>query len=343
MTTITILYTLLLHVLSTTYLTVTTAATETTPLPTTTTTIASSAHSLRRWIESAENGHVLSALDLRYEIHNNINADKNNTRGQWKFWAAAPFRKGDVIAKIPATHILQPLSSSSSSPSPLSSHLGLPCDMVRRVAQELALGPDSTFAPLLDHLQELTIETWPIPSMWSAPAKNLLRRLLLIDPMEIEPRLQSWTSLSSTPLPPHNPVDWITKEYFKGCKGSKLHISAAALTVTWGGNDSMIIPLVSLFHHRNGPYTNVDIITPWSSPHRTDDGSIYFVTTRDVAQDEPLALSYNLCHECGKRKERYGTAGMSGMSRFRSPPPSLPSLSESRMIHATDTDSAPRV
>ena len=303
------------------------------------------AHALRRWIEEAEGGHVHPNVELlprKVPLHHPSHLSSSPSPQQrptsWWFAAKGPLRKGEVIAVIPDTHVFQLSTSSTTDPMK-----EFPCDMVEAVAQELELGELSFYAPMFQHLQELSLDVFPIPSLWSSPSRQLLRQLLSIvsddkddddDDNDIHRRRTHDPSLN---LPPRDPVEWITQDYLTNCYGdshnhhnddndeessssiapSGRSIVAAAMTITWKEDGFRIIPLSSLFLHRNGPtYTNVDMgrrksRLSSSRSHNTDTTTAFHVVAlRDIAAGEFLSWTHNLCNECGRRRQGgYGTAG----------------------------------
>ena len=294
-------------------------------------------HALRRWIEEAEGGHVHPNVELlprKVPLHHPSHLSSSRPTSWW-FAAKGPLRKGEVIAVIPDTHVFQ-LSTTD----PMKE---FPCDMVEAVAQELELGELSFYAPMFQHLQELTLDVFPIPSLWSSPSRQLLRQLLSIvsddkddDDNENHRRRTHDPSLN---LPPRDPVEWITQDYLTNCYGdshnnhnddndeessssssiapSGRSILAAAMTITWKEDGFRIIPLSSLFLHHNGPtYTNVDMgrrksRLSSSRSHNADvTTAFHVVALRDIAPGEFLSWTHNLCNECGRRRQGgYGTAG----------------------------------
>jgi hypothetical protein len=250
------------------------------------------------WIEAADGGHVDPRVGFSWK--------NEQQQGQWWFSATESFKVGDVVASIPSSHVL------SSSESVVGGEDDLSCDMVTVVARELDLGDASNFAPLLNQLKEVTLKQFPIPSLWSAPSRRLLDRLLRPD-VDDDDESDSSTVLEdpSLVIPPKDLVHWISHDYLRGCQGSPRHIDAAALTITWGNEQQdhrrRMVPLQSLFQHRNGNFTNVDTVMS------TTDGSFHVVAIRDIAQGELLTVSHNhLCEGCGNgggRRQGYGTAG----------------------------------
>jgi hypothetical protein len=331
-----------------------------------TTSSSRTAQALRRWIEDAEGGQVHPAVELlprRVPLHHHHSSPSQTQQqrpSSWWFAAKGPLRKGEVIAVIPDTHVFQPSTTGSSSASSSSSdpttttELFSWCDMVAAVDQELERGDSSYYAPLFHHLQEVALDVFPIPSVWSSPSRHLLRQLLSLvhdhddddDDDDNDNNHSRPTHDPSWNLPPRDPVEWITHDYVTNCYNESSHnnnendendendnessssssssfllsgrsILAAAMTVTWKEEGFRIIPLSSLFLHRNGPYTNVDMGRR-RSRRRSDDGAATTVTTafhvvalRDISPGEFLSWSHNLCHECGRRRQGdYGTAGM---------------------------------
>ena len=323
------------------------------------------AQALRRWIEDAEGGLVHPAVELlprRVPLHPRHSSPSQQQQRPLSWWFAAkgPLRKGEVIAVIPDTHVFQPSttagsSSSSADPTMTTTELFSWCDMVAAVDQELERGDSSFYAPLFHHLQEVALDVFPIPSVWSSPSRHLLRQLLSLPHDDDHhddvnhthhPRP---TYNPSWNLPPRDPVEWITHDYVTNCYDESSHnhhnnhhnhhnhnndndendnesssssssfllsgrsILAAAMTVTWKEEGFRIIPLSSLFLHRNGPHTNIDMGRRRS---RRSDGTtvttaFHVVALRDIAPGEFISWSHNLCNECGRRRQGdYGTAGM---------------------------------
>jgi len=331
------------------------------------------AFQLKQWVETTKGGYIHPSVGLVYNTPTTTSTitatttttlknvttltTNNESNGRWVLGTTTNvLRKGEVVAIIPSSIVLknkqqQPSSSSSS---PFTSNEkdngdDLSCSMIKTILKELELGIHSHFLPLLNHLKEMTLDLYPIPSLWNDSGRQLLRRLLHDhdddddgdhkNTNKEEDESSSSSSIKS-PLPPKYPTEWITHDYLQFCtlasfssKGrqqqrsqqkqeqeqTKLGPIAAAMTVSWV-EDSMIIPLSSLLLHRNGQYTNVEMVKAIQRITKDDDDDnddhsssvTAIVALRDIEVGEVLTWSHNLCKDCQRRRQHgYGTAGTS--------------------------------
>lgn len=153
----------------------------------------------------------------------------------------------------------------------------LNCQAIQNFLHESRLGEASNYAPLIDSLPPLRL-----PNLWSDAAQELLEAILGRDE-------------EGQDLPPMG-ATWYLEANYEDCPGSsESDLPAAAYFY----QQSVIVPFMNFFNHRNGHYTNVDF-----SPLLADQ-SIQFRATQDIAQGSELYLSLNQCKYC--HDELYGT------------------------------------
>eukprot|EP00555_Chaetoceros_dichaeta_P002053 CAMPEP_0198248886 /NCGR_PEP_ID=MMETSP1447-20131203/544_1 /TAXON_ID=420782 /ORGANISM="Chaetoceros dichaeta, Strain CCMP1751" /LENGTH=1199 /DNA_ID=CAMNT_0043933377 /DNA_START=21 /DNA_END=3621 /DNA_ORIENTATION=+ len=159
------------------------------------------------------------------------------------------------------------------------------CQLVRNLVTEMKLGDESHYAPYVNYL--LAEPFGQLPSSWSNAGRAFLTNML--------------EKHTTDKIPPIEPADWLD-DWYQGCKGSRNRLEEqAALHVTQRSWDDILIPVYDMMSHRNGIYFN----TESNSVH--GDADITVKAKRDIKAGEEINTSYNLCEDCGNRRETYGS------------------------------------
>ena len=208
-------------------------------------------------------------------------------RGVTGIVATQSIPKGQLLATIPWSHILTTDEENDDSTRDPSIEGSIDCKLVKTISREFALGKDSRYAPLMMFLEDAS-QRPPmnhLPSNWTNQGKKLLKFI-------------------TKDIPPVEPVEWLTNDFYKQCKGKRKDATSALLEVQWASTQFIgIVPLLAgMYRHRNGQYTNAD-----STTYKGD--KVNIVATRDIQAGETIYVSHNLCEECQYRHTEYGTAG----------------------------------
>jgi len=148
------------------------------------------------------------------------------------------------------------------------------CDTVRNLLKERHLEEQSAFKPYLDFVYS---GMTPLPSAWSKEGRDLIDEVLGID---LWP--ESLTDSSFADTCENDATTTTTEEQ-----------EEAFLLVLRRSWDDVMVPLLDMPNHRNGPWLNTD---NRNSVHSGED--IVVVARRDIEADEQLYMSYNECFDC---------------------------------------------
>merc|ERR1719343_853975 len=103
-------------------------------------------------------------------------------------------------------------------------------------------------------------------------------------------------------VPPNYATTWLEEDWYEDCDGDPTDdLSAkAAMLVVSRADDDLLVPVYDMYNHRNGKYYNTFM--------KAVRGELYQVTARrDIQPGEQLYNSYNMCDNCGGRRDGYGT------------------------------------
>lgn len=168
------------------------------------------------WVRKG-GGIYHEAQDFRrqeFEVDGDSDSEKKLFAG---VFAKKDIAKGTVLAKIPWKLVIPSDNLEESGQ--------LCCGLVDRLKRELLLGNQSQFAPYIEYVSKLPINS--IPAMWSDAGKKLIEELVGQDNM-----------------PPEDPLWWLVNEWFSDCGGSwedTLGIQAALIVIT-RSDDHILIP-----------------------------------------------------------------------------------------------------
>lgn len=156
------------------------------------------------------------------------------------------------------------------------------CNTTRFIIDEMRKGDDSFFSPYTAYL--LSAPPVNIPSMWSDPAKLLLRKII-----------------GKKQLPPKRATLWMTKYWKEECDGSDdpFEIQAAMQLVSRGDDDTLT-PVYDMYNHRNGKWLN-------TKPKMIEEKRHEMYASQTIEKGDQIFLSYNLCADCFNRHYNFGT------------------------------------
>jgi len=198
-------------------------------------------------------------------------------KGMMGVFATQRIEKGELLCSVPWHATIN-----AGRPIDYPSHLV--CDTVRNLVREMKLGDESEFGPYVKYL--LNQRHGQLPSAWSKPAKELLRRVL------------------DDVLPPFEATDLLTGDWHDACGGADNALeNNAAMLVIQRAEDDLMVPVYDFYNHRNGDYLN-------TVNHRRSQTSFDVTAARGIEVGEQIYISYNMCSNCGNRADTFGTPDM---------------------------------
>jgi len=174
----------------------------------------------------------------------------------------------------------------------------LDCDAVDLLFQELQHaqegssgrggGDPSPFGPYVEYLNDYFNPI--LPAMWSESAQRLWIEML--------------GGMDLGEIPPLNPMTHLVEEWSGRCEGKEEGLKAASILAERGMWNTLMVPTLDWYTHRNGEYTNVEIqVVPGQ----------YFqvIALRNITKGESLHRSLDLCPLCNHEAvdDGYGTPG----------------------------------
>ena len=191
------------------------------------------------------------------------------------------------------------------------------CTTMNAIAKELLLGHDSKFAPYLQHLQHQ--QSLKVPSQYSQQGKELFWEVL-------ESENQVMLMEPTVPYEVREGVPHVCETMYHAHEedtkvpGSGAHAAARwvqqQFAVPLDSSFDAMIPLIDLYPHRNGNFTNVELqIIPHDEQQQQQQHFARLIALRDIVKGERLHTSLNECSTCRFWQEErdevgYGTPGM---------------------------------
>lgn len=208
-------------------------------------------------------------------------------------FATADIAEGTVLSEMPWEYIIEeedetPEQKKQRSFTKLGPQgLRLGCATVLKLVQ--ALKEPKAPTPYIEFLKNVPRNV--LPALWSDAGKALLQDVL--------------GGIDDVSVPPYDLLRPIEFDWQRQCGGDEaiddVTLQAIELVVTRAA-DKRLVPGYDLYNHRNPPNAVAQ-----SSP-----GIKHTVTALgDIKKGEQIFLSYNMCPECGGRREDYGTPGTS--------------------------------
>lgn len=189
-------------------------------------------------------------------------------------FATKDIEAGETLLKIPRTMLITAEGTEDT------------CDTARNLAREMKLGNDSKWAPFINYLNDQPVGQ--LPSAWSQEGKDLLNAIVGYELPPVDP-----------------PMTGLSLEQECGGDDSDLHAHNAYMLVLQRGWDDLLIPYYDMLNHRNGKWLNTEI---HESVH--SDNEIVIVASKHIPKDAEIYGTYDMCFDCGNRKESYGTPEM---------------------------------
>ena len=245
---------------------------------------------LTKWLDSVEGGIFNQKQEIRP-----VNENSDTKNAFYGIFAKEFIAKGELLAQIPWEFII---NDEESNPDLSENDLDgvLKCGTVRNLAKEMkqvqTLGkyikdPNSAskYGPYIQYL--LDQPNGVIPSDWSVKGRRIFQDVL---------------GAKRQLIPPNYATSWLEEDWYQDCNGEptdELGVKAAMIVVS-RADDDLLVPVYDMYNHRNGKYYNTHM--------RVVRGELYQVTARrDIQPGEQLYNSYNMCDNCGGRRDGYGT------------------------------------
>ena len=208
-------------------------------------------------------------------------------------FATADISEGTVLSEIPWEYII--VDESDETPEEKKQRtftklgperLRLGCATVRKLAQALQ---DPQPTPYIEYLKAQPRNI--LPAFWSDQGKALLQDLL--------------GGIQTVSVPPYDLLRPVEYDWQRLCDGGTLDddndVTRQALElVVTRADDKRMVPGYDLYNHDNQP--NAQAVATPGVKHTVR-------AIQPIRAGEQIVVSYNMCPECGGRREDYGTPG----------------------------------
>ena len=247
---------------------------------------------LTKWLANVEGGF----FNPKQEIRAVGDSSDDGGRVFHGIFAKEFIAKGDLLSQIPWEYIITDEETDKNLSRNDFEEAVLKCGTARNLAREMkqvqTLGkyikdPNSAskYGPYIQYLMNQPLGV--IPSEWSAKGRVMLEDVL---------------GGKRQTVPPNYASTWLEEDWYEDCSGDTKDAVAAkaAMLVVSRGDDDLLVPVYDMYNHRNGK---------WYNTHMKVDREVnYQVTARkDIQPGEQIYNSYNMCDNCGGRKDGYGT------------------------------------
>jgi len=243
---------------------------------------------LTTWLSNLEGGFFSPKQEIRA-----VGEERGAFHG---IFAKEFIAKGDLLSQIPWDYIITDEEKDAKLSAKDFDEPVLKCGTARNLAREMKqvqtmgkyikdANSASKYGPYIQYLLDQPLGV--IPSEWSLRGKDMLNNML-----------GGKRQIS----PPNYITTWLTEDWYDDCNGDPQdEISAkAAMLVVSRADDELLVPVYDMYNHRNGIYYNTHM--------KVNRGMNYQVTARkDIQPGDQIYNSYNMCENCGGRKDGYGT------------------------------------
>jgi spermidine synthase/S-adenosylmethionine/arginine decarboxylase-like enzyme len=246
---------------------------------------------LTKWLDSVDGGYFNDKQEVRP-----VNDGSDGSDLFYGIFAKEFIAKGDLLSEIPWEYIITDIETDTSLSRNDFADAVLKCGTARNLAKEMkqvqTLGkyikdPNSAskFGPYIQYL--LDQSTGIIPSDWSFKGKTMFQDIL-------GGRRQT--------VPPQYATTWLDEDWLDDCRGDPNDDlgAKAAMIVVSRADDDLLVPVYDMYNHRNGK---------WYNSHMTVTRGVKYevIARKDIQAGEQIYNSYNMCENCGGRKDGYGT------------------------------------
>lgn len=163
------------------------------------------------WIHQSKGGHVHPDQEFRVDPETGVTG----------LFATDMIPKGTVLCQVPWELIIK-----SDNPKEEGQ---MCCGTVKAVAREMKKGNQSFYGPYMNYLNAQPHDD--VPSAWTPDGQKLLRELV-------------GGNVKKPEIPPTEPTEWLSYDWYKRCRGSRADALAAkaALMVLQRSDDAILIP-----------------------------------------------------------------------------------------------------
>ncbi|KAG7339654.1 spermine/spermidine synthase domain containing protein [Nitzschia inconspicua] len=235
---------------------------------------------LTEWLNSLPGGYFNPKQEIRP-----VPTENESDEVFYGVFAKEPISKGELLNQVPWDYILNDEEDDPSLAEQDESDGSLRCGTARNLAYEMRNVEQSKFGPYIRYL--LNQPKGVLPSAWSKKGKDMLQEML---------------GGAAQKIPPLEATTWLDDDWIQSCHADPSDdIGAhAAMQVVSRADDDLLIPVYDMYNHRNGKWYNTHM--------KLNRGVNHVVTARrDIEPGEQIHNSYNMCDECGGRRNSYGT------------------------------------
>jgi spermidine synthase/S-adenosylmethionine/arginine decarboxylase-like enzyme len=240
---------------------------------------------LTEWLNSLPGGYFNPKQEIR-PVDATVNDDENpNENVFYGVFAKELIKEGELLNQVPWEYIINDEEDDESLAEQDDPGGSMKCGTARNLAKEMKNVETSKFGPYVRYL--LDQPRGFLPSAWSKKGMAMLEEILGGDAQKI---------------PPDEATSWLEEDWYDSCHGDPNDTLAAhaAMQVVSRADDELLIPVYDMYNHRNGPWYNTHM--------KLNRGVNHQVTARrDIQPGEQIHNSYNMCDECGGRRDSYGT------------------------------------
>ena len=250
------------------------------------------------WVDSAEDGFVTNKQSVSRMEAGNIDTPLMIVANQ-------DILEGELLVQTPWSHMLM-----SDDPD-RDDRVGWYCGTAIKLAEEMTLGRDSFYGPYVQYIHDEP--DGQLPTQYSRDAKKLLWDVIGSHPDEVNrsPFFDRKDAYRQRLMPDYL-TEGLQNNWYSTCKGRRgdVVMAKAAAMVMQRADDDILIPAYDAYNHRNTDrfhgvgYMNARTVTTHGQYHQT-------FASRDIPSGEQIFISYNMCEQCGGRREYgFGTAEM---------------------------------
>jgi spermidine synthase/S-adenosylmethionine/arginine decarboxylase-like enzyme len=257
-------------------------STSTDDAPATATTTATIHRELTDWLNSLPGGYFNPKQEIR-PVDTSVDGDDNEIF--YGVYAKEFIAEGELLNQVPWEYIINKVEEDRTLAEVDDENTSIKCGTVRNLVKEMRNIEHSKFQPYIRYLMDQPRGV--LPSAWTKKGMAIFEEVL---------------GAPNQKIPPLEATTWLEEDWFDGCRAARSdELGAhAAMQVVSRSDDDLLIPVYDMYNHRNGKWYNTHM--------KLNRGVNHQVTARrDIQPGEQIHNSYNMCDECGGRKDSYGT------------------------------------
>lgn len=246
---------------------------------------------LMAWLKAHPKGYLNPKVELRRAV-------RDDPSSMYGVFANEDLAENETILVLPRDYILD--GHNADDPEEEEYYMFyVKCQTVENLLHELRLGSKSRYGPYIEYI--LDQPYGQLPSGWSEPGMELLLRILGNEQPDKHYGVEYQT------LPPFDPDFWIHVGWLEQCEGLDDPLARkAALTVVQRGWDEFLLPIIDVFNHRNGHWTNAAYTRVIGA-----NKDVKMFASKPIKAGQEIYNSYNHCGpDCGYAEDGYATPEM---------------------------------